>query len=457
MQDLSEALAEHAATFPSDGVDAQTLAHLKANLLDVVGVTLGGVNAEGLAQTREFLRATSASGASVVFGTADRFAAPGAALANTRAAHALEFDDALDEGGGMHAGPPVHASALAVADSLGGVSGAEYLAATAVGLDVAVRIALAPTQDFGWHRASVFSVFGATLAAGRLLRLVVEQMRNALGLALSQASGTRQSLQDRALSTRLHTGFAARNAVTAALLAQAGISGSQRIFEGANGFFPLFQRDAYNRDVVMEGLGAALLSSRISTKPFPGARTVHAFVEAALAIGADAGGEAIDRVVVHVPIGAAVANGEEYPTTFAATYSLRYSVALALATGDAPIGAFVDPRSAPPTVSDLYTRITGVADQDGSAPGAIEVVLADGRVMRRSVGIAKGSPLNPLSRDELLAKFWRLFEYAGESIPRAAATDAVVLIGQFETVASTATLTELLAGTEQEIAALLRR
>ena len=64
-------------------------------------------------------------------------------------------------------------------------------------------------------------VFGATVAAGRLLDLSVEQMRNALGLALSQASGTRQPIFEASLATRLHTGFAARNAVTQAA-SQAG-------------------------------------------------------------------------------------------------------------------------------------------------------------------------------------------------------------------------------------------
>lgn len=52
----------------------------------------------------------------------------------------------------MHAGVAVHSAARAVADELGDVSGAEYAAAVSVGLDVAVRLALAPTQDFGWHR-----------------------------------------------------------------------------------------------------------------------------------------------------------------------------------------------------------------------------------------------------------------------------------------------------------------
>ena len=210
VEDLSAPLARHAAQYPSDALDDATISHLQANLLDVIGVTLGGVHAAGLPGLRDFLRQTSSAGRGVLIGTADRLSAPAAAFGNAAAAHALEFDDAFDAGGGMHAGPVVHSVALAVADELGGVSGTEYLGAVAVGLDVAVRLAAAPTVDFGWHRASVFSVFGATVAAGRLIGLDAQAMRHALGLALSQASGSRQSIRDGSLSTRLHTGFAAQ-------------------------------------------------------------------------------------------------------------------------------------------------------------------------------------------------------------------------------------------------------
>ena len=269
VEDLSAPLARHAAQYPSDALDDATISHLQANLLDVIGVTLGGVHAAGLPGLREFLRQTSSAGRGVLFGTADRLSAPAAAFANAAAAHALEFDDAFDAGGGMHAGPVVHSVALAVADELGGVPGTEYLGAVAVGLDVAVRLAAAPTVDFGWHRASVFSVFGATVTAGRLIGLDAPAMRHALGLALSQASGSRQSIRDGSLSTRLHTGFAARNAITAAFLARSGFTGAAQIFDGPDGFIALFQRGEYRRELVLDGLGEHLQSSRISTSPFP--------------------------------------------------------------------------------------------------------------------------------------------------------------------------------------------
>jgi 2-methylcitrate dehydratase PrpD len=442
--DLSLALSEHAIGYPSDRLDVGTLEHLRANLLDVIAVTIGGVNEEGLDAVRAFLRATSAIGPAVAIGTADAWAAPAAALANATAAHALEFDDAFDEGGGMHAGPPVHSAALAVADGLGGVTGRDYLAAVAVGLDVAVRLALAPEHDVGWHRASVFAVFGATVAAGRLLDLNVEQMRNALGLALSQASGTRQPIFEASLATRLHTGFAARNAVTAAFLAQAGITAAHEAFEGPNGFFPMFQQGDYDRDVVLDHLGEELWSSRISAKPFPGGRGAHALVEAALALRAEAPDDPIDQAVLHLPAALAGLRAAEWPTGRQATYSLPFAVALALATGAAPLEAFVRPATTPPGVRALFDRISVLDDASGSEHGVLEVVHRSGRAGRLAAERASGHPGNPLSDEARLDKLWSCFEHAGEPLPRGALEKVVDLMARFEHLSSTSELTSLL-------------
>jgi aconitate decarboxylase len=443
-EDLSAPLARHAAQYPSDALDDATVSHLQANLLDVIGVTLGGVHAAGLAELREFLRQTSSAGRSVLVGTQARLSAPAAAFANAAAAHALEFDDAFDAGGGMHAGPVVHAVALAVADDLGGVSGAEYLGATAVGLDVAVRLAAAPTADFGWHRASVFSVFGATAAAGRLIGLDAPTMRHALGLALSQASGTRQSIRDGSLSTRLHTGFAARNAITAAYLARSGFTGAAEIFDGPDGFIALFQRGEFRRELVLDGLGEHLQSSRISTKPFPGGRPTHALLEAALDLREELGDEEIDGVVVHAPAALAVQAGAPFPTTFAATYSLPYSVALALATGSAPIAAFVDPLGAPEPVRALYAKIRIVEDDTGSTHGVIEVAGRRGRTLRRVASEASGGPSNPLPERARMAKLWSLYEYSGQPFGPGALREAITLAGTMPELSSTGRLTRLL-------------
>ena len=456
VEDLSAPLARHAAQYPSDALDDATISHLQANLLDVIGVTLGGVHAAGLPELREFLRQTSSAGRGVLFGTADRLSAPAAAFANAAAAHALEFDDAFDAGGGMHAGPVVHSVALAVADELGGVPGTEYLGAVAVGLDVAVRLAAAPTVDFGWHRASVFSVFGATVTAGRLIGLDAPAMRHALGLALSQASGSRQSIRDGSLSTRLHTGFAARNAITAAFLARSGFTGAAQIFDGPDGFIALFQRGEYRRELVLDGLGEHLQSSRISTKPFPGGRRpTRCSRRRSNCEPSSAARESRRSWCTRLPA-LAVQAGAAFPTTFAATYSLPYSIALALATGSAPIAAFVEPLEAPEPVRAMYGRIRIVEDESGSTHGVIEVRDRGGRTLRRVASEASGGPSNPLSERARRAKLWSLYEYSGQPFGQGTLREAISLVERLTELSSTSRLTQLLAAGPADPALTIR-
>ena len=345
VRDLAFDLAEHAATTPVSAIDDAVYGHLCHDLSDTLGVMLGGLTAPGVAATRAVVGEEIRPGAAAVFGTSEHWPATFAALANATAGHALDYDDTLDEGGSMHAGNPVHAAALAVADEVDSVSGEQYLTAVALGLDVAVRLALAPSDDYGWHRTSAFGVFGVAAAVGRLLGLDAERMREALGLAYSQASGNRQCIADGALSKRVQAGFAARDGVTAVRLARRGVTGATNIFEGVNGFFPLYQRGGYDREVVLKDLGRDILSRRIALKPYPCGRPLHALTDAALALHARLKGREV--VEVEIGMGPRFASVERaFPAhVVEAQFSPEFAAALALLEGRLTIAAFAEPAS----------------------------------------------------------------------------------------------------------------
>jgi 2-methylcitrate dehydratase PrpD len=444
--DLAEALAEHAATTPFSAIPGAVFDHLERDLVDGLAACLGGLRASGVDATRELIGEAVRPGAATVFGTRNAWPAAFAAQANATAGHALDFDDVLDEGGGMHAGVPVHCAALAVADELGGVSGADCLGAVALGLDVAVRLALAPSDDYGWHRTSAFGIFGVAVVAGRLLGLDTLQMRNALGIAFSQASGNRQCIADGALSKRLQSGFGARDGIVAAQLAQRGLTGAHRIFEGANGFFPLYQRGGYDRESILDGLGHEFLSGRIALKPYPCGRNLHALIDAALAVRAQAGGRAIERVEVGLAERAAAAANRAYPQDVVqAQFSIPFAVALALAQGVLTIADFDRPASAPPAVKGLFERTVIVP----AAPAGTEEVQVtaylDGGVERAGVSVASGHPTRPLSEAQLRAKFHDCNRNAGEALDEAAATRVLALASKLRSLQSTRELTAALA------------
>ena len=418
MTDLVQHLAAHAAQFPIDRVDASVRDHLAVDLVDGLAAIIGGIRAPGVAELAAVLAAQSRVGGAQRFVGAERFPAIIAAQLNATAGHALDYDDTLDEGGGMHAGALVHSAALAVADELGGVNGATFVAAAAVGLDIAVRLALAPTRDFGWHRTSAFGIFGVVGAVGRLYGLNQEQFVNAFGIAYAQASGNRQCIADGALSKRLQAGFAARDGIIAVQLAKAGVTGASRVFEGVDGFFPLYQRGEYVRERVTEGLGERLLSRRISLKPYPCGRNLHGLLDASERAQSAHAGRTIEQIEVYIDAKSLARATLSWPEhVVAAQFSIPFVVALSTATGRTSLADFDAPASVPAAVKSLFQRVQ-VRAHDG-APEDERIVFryADGASHEeRTPRVRLGHPDNPVSREQTAAKLRDCNAFAGSPL-----------------------------------------
>jgi 2-methylcitrate dehydratase PrpD len=418
MTDLAQQLAAHAANFPSHRVDASVREHLALDLVDGLAAIVGGTRAPGVAELAKVLSAQAGPGTAQRFASSERYPAIIAAQLNATAGHALDYDDTLDEGGGMHAGALVHSAALAVADELGGVSGETFVAATAVGLDIAVRLALAPTRDFGWHRTSAFGIFGVVGAVGRLYRLSQEQFVNAFGIAYSQASGNRQCIADGALSKRLQAGFAARDGIISVQLAKAGVTGASRVFEGTDGFFPLYQRGEYVRERVTEGLGERLLSSRISLKPYPCGRNLHGLLDATVRAQRAHEGRNIERIDVHVEAKSIARATLTWPEhVVAAQFSIPFAVALSTATGRTSLADFDAPGNVPPAVRALFARVHLLPHDGTPEKDRIVFSYAGGATHEESTaGVRLGNPANPVSREQTGNKLRDCNAFAGSPL-----------------------------------------
>src|SRR5690606_16114505 len=127
-------------------------------------------------------------------------------------------------------------AALAIADEVD-ASGRDFLDAIVIGYEIAGRISAGSTgapYGRGYHGTSIYGVFGATTAAGRLLGLTVDEMRMAYGIAGSLASGVRANF---GTDTKpLHAGECCRQGVEAAKLAKAGFTADPNILETKVGY-----------------------------------------------------------------------------------------------------------------------------------------------------------------------------------------------------------------------------
>jgi 2-methylcitrate dehydratase PrpD len=251
-------------------------------------------------------------------------------------------------------------------------------------------------------------VFGATAVAGKMLGLSAAQIHHAFGIALSQASGSRQCIIDGALTKRLQAGHAASAGILSALLAADGITGGDGIFAGRFGFFELYQPGGYDLAPVTADLGQAWRGDEVSFKPYPCGRPLHAVIDAAIALhhSLDLNASNIADVTVNgdPKLIADYFNGapqKRRPTQIVeAQFALPFLIANGLLHGRVGIDEVASFDN--PAVLTLAARIHG---EPGDPRTAIAVRRSDGRTGHQLTAIPLGAPENPLSEAVQIAKF----------------------------------------------------
>jgi 2-methylcitrate dehydratase PrpD len=309
-------------------------------------------------------------------------------------------------------------SALLALAEAEGRSGRDLLEAYVVGLEVACALAQAlPVEAHyraGWHATATVGVIGAAAGAGRLLGLDEVRLRNALGIAASMASGSRQNFGT--MTKPLHAGLAARDAVIAAQLAANGFTADQDQLEGPMGFLRMYGVDAEPEIAVRLLAGPRVLEQHgLNVKKYPCCYNTHRLADAALAIqarGLEA--SAVKGVAATVEPGGQQAVIHHRPRTgLEGKFSSEYVLAACLLDGRVGLSTFDDAAVARPQAQDLLRRVT-IAESATPPIGptsydhgyaVVEVTLADGQVLRERCDVPRGDARAPLSSDDLEAKF----------------------------------------------------
>ena len=157
------ALADHIAATRYEALPAATIDATKRDLLDTLGCALGGSGAPGIAELLKLHRHWGGREEAGLLLVGGRLPGPQAAMIHGAMAHALDYDDTLDEGGSIHPGASVLATTLAISDLLGAVTGKRIILAASLGLGAPehrhcghlLRQLSAPTQrgDAGYRNA----------------------------------------------------------------------------------------------------------------------------------------------------------------------------------------------------------------------------------------------------------------------------------------------------------------
>jgi 2-methylcitrate dehydratase PrpD len=414
--DLSLRLAQFVTQTPAAEFAPQTLHAAARVLLDATGVMRA---ASTLPEVQPFIAEarTSGGGPCTVLGTDLRTRAELAALANGAMAHALDFEDTLDTAP-LHPNASLVPAVLALSQAHGPISGRAMLEAIAVGCEVACRLALClrrPLEDGGWYPPPILGAWGAVAGAARLLELAPRQLLDAWSLLLLQNSCAGEIKHDRHTILRaVREAFPAQAAVQVARLARAGVRGFDAPLEGRDGFFRIFAQGEYEPEVLLRP-GHWHIES-LSFKPWPSCRGTHAAIECALRLRAALrdGWEQIRHIriegsEVHRMLAEPAARKQAPQTAIDAKFSLPFTVATALLKAGVDLDCFDPVARQNRAVLELAGRSEFLVRADWTSrdavSGAVQITLADGRILREEVRDPRGSPENRLTDEELLAKF----------------------------------------------------
>lgn len=431
-------LAQQLAAFADDarhGVPDDVVASVRQRVLDVLGLCVAATPLPTSATVAGLVEHQGGRPESTAIGLAERVPASQAAFLNGVLAHSLDFDD-THLPSVLHPSSAVVPAALAAAQA-GGASGAEVVAAVAVGLEVAVRLGMAGYDrelgnsvyfEHGQHATSICGAMGAAVAAGLVLGLERDRLVDVLGVTGSMASGIIEANRTGGTVKRVHNGWAARSGVTAAELVQRGLTGPPSVLEGRFGFFEAFLHGSeVDLDAVTAGLGSMGRGADWSVpgiffKPYPANHFTHGVVDAGLALRAQGlRPDDVERVEVRVPsavirtIGEPIEVKRAPQTGYQAQFSGPYAFAAGLCSSGAGLGVgladYSDELAADPVRRALMAVTDVVPDERCDAifpnqfPAVVVVTTTDGRTLTEEVLANRGGPGNPLSDDELATKF----------------------------------------------------
>lgn len=432
------ATAELAAFCRSiETVDTSVQEAARRTLQDTIGVAAAGAATPAGQASFDAAPSIWGVGQSNVWFSTSRLTAPGATFVNATYAASLDLDD----GHRAAAGHPAAAIVPAVLSlsSVATIPAERLLTAVALGYEIAVRIAA--SRDINALRTTdtgLWCGYGTAAATGWLLGQSASVIAHAMAIAGHTATSQFATGWTRlGHSVKEGIPWAAANGVQAAFLAAAGHTGPLDLLD---------DQAVFDRTRLLEGLGEAWQIERAYFKRYSCCRWAHAAIDAVLALKARHGLviEAIDEIVIETFERALTLPNQASPASNeAAQYSIPFCIAVALCHGEAALLPLEDRHLSDPDVVALAGRVRLSADPRyaGAFPAATPatvVVIANGERFSHEVVYPKGEPNNPLSNEELTAKFERLSQAL--PLPREQAQSIHDAIMQLGTCATTATL-----------------
>jgi 2-methylcitrate dehydratase len=416
--DMAGRLAEYALSVKYQRIDERTKKEMKARVVDALGCAVGAFDEEPVEIARRVAR-SEGGGPSTILGTEGSSSPPTATFVNGLMVRYFDFNDTYLSKEPAHPSDNL-APCFAVAESEGG-GGKELIAAAVAAYEIQCRLCdAADIRHRGWDHVN-YGLASASLAASKLMGLDVTRATHAVNIAMNGHIAMRQ-VRAGELSMWKGASFAnaARNAVFAAMLAREGMTGPAPIFEGEMGFFKQVS-GPFRLDVGrFGGMGGGFRVADTYVKYWPAEYHAQTAVWAALEVRRKLNdARRVESVLVetHEAGYTILGKGKEKwapRTKETADHSLPYIVAMALLHGTVDNSTYAPENLSDPANLALVRKVRVVEDAGltaaypGKMPNRVTVKVRGGGEASAQVDVPRGHPGNPMTREEIEAKFLRL-------------------------------------------------
>ncbi|RDV02247.1 MmgE/PrpD family protein [Undibacter mobilis] len=450
-QPLALQLASFANETKTSVIPSEALERAKMSLASTVASAAMGQSISSARIIRDLdLRNGGVPDATLWF-VGTKLPAVAAARVNAVASDAAASDDS-DLRSIAHIGTIVSATSVALGEKLG-TSGIDMLAAMVVGYEIAGRIdeALTPGRMQRGFHGSVSTVFGGTVAAGRLLGLTTLQMGHAIALAATSIGGMAISA-DTSCGREYHAGCSAAAGLQAALAAQAGFEGELGVLDKPRGFLSAMGGQAL--EDITRDLGASWdIVTDMAIKLMPGAHPFHATAEAAsdAARLGKVDPRDVDKIMISSSVQWTKFKGDPHPRNLVdAAHSLYYFVAASIADGRFSWEHMTAEKMADPVIAALQDKVTfdpNPAPLPDRFPhrhgGTVIITMKNGQEFRSTCKAPRGSGPRGVEWSDVEDKYRALVPLSGLSGNRI--DTSLALIRNFEQGSPSAQLTSLIS------------
>jgi 2-methylcitrate dehydratase PrpD len=424
---ISEVYAEYIVDTRFESLESGVVQQAKNLILDTVGVSLAGYKLMRFPQmVVEYMTGLGGASEATIIQGGGKIPAINAAFANASCAHALDMDDG-HRFGALHPGSVIVPAAIAAAE-LSGADTKKLITGIIIGYEVMIRIGVAinpSSLNRGFHITGITGTFGATAAASNIMGLNFKETVGALGMAGLQACGLLQVNHEveGAKVKPMNPAKAASSGLLSSIFAQKGARGPLEIFEGEDGYLKAIT-DEVKADVLARDLGRKYEIYNVYIKLYAACRHAHAPIDAAFeALNASQLDiSSIEKILVATyPAAIRLAGITNATTISAGRFSIPFSVALALSTGDASAVSYSEKNVSDEHIQSLARRVHIEVGhkwerQYPEKRGAtLTIIDRSGGTWTSEVELAKGEPENPASWEEIYKKFWSNVTTLGSS------------------------------------------